>query len=415
MTNTFPESLIPNSESSHSTPDSQLPSSEVAISVRNLSKKYRLYETPQHRLREALHPFRKKYHHDFWALKDVSFEVKKGECIGIIGRNGSGKSTLLKLICGILQPSEGSVQVNGRISAILELGAGFNVEYTGAENIYANGTIMGFSKKDMDARYQSIVDFANIGEFIDQPVKTYSSGMFVRLAFACAVNVDPDILIVDEALAVGDVEFRSKCYLKFAELAKKCAVIYVTHELQHVSKMCDNVLVLNQGSKYFYGPPLQGIDEYNNLCGEQKTISAGSGEAKITNLKLLNEANEEAYIFQYNSPLQIEFDVEVMEKYEEYAVSLTIMDQGGGLIVQCHSMYNKIVLKNDAIKHTLNVRINQLQLNPAKYFLSIVVYDKSNTRILVWLYAVKNFAVVGDFYGSASIQFMGEWNIEAVS
>lgn len=174
---------------------------DVTISVRNLSKSYKMYPTPKERLKELLHPFGKKYHQEFWALRDVSFEIKKGECIGILGRNGSGKSTLLQLLCGILQPTEGEIKTNGRISALLELGAGFSPQFTGRENVYMNGALMGFTKEEMDERLNAIAEFADIGEFIDQPVRTYSSGMFVRLAYACAVNVEPDILIVDEALA----------------------------------------------------------------------------------------------------------------------------------------------------------------------------------------------------------------------
>ncbi|TAN63041.1 ABC transporter ATP-binding protein, partial [bacterium] len=168
---------------------------ENAISVKNLSKKFRIYSSPAEGLKEALHPFRKKYHKEFWALKDVSFDVKKGECVGIIGRNGSGKSTLLQILCGILQPTSGEVRVNGRISALLELGAGFNPQFTGRENVFLNGSINGISREEMETRFDEIANFADIGEFIEQPVKTYSSGMYVRLAFACAINVDPDILI----------------------------------------------------------------------------------------------------------------------------------------------------------------------------------------------------------------------------
>ena len=187
---------------------------ETAISVRGFSKKYRRFRNTADTLREIFHPFGKKYHDEFWALKDVSIEIKRGECIGIIGRNGSGKSTLLQVLCGILQPTSGAVQVNGRIAALLELGAGFSPDFSGRENVYMNGALMGLSKQEMDERFSSIAEFAEIGDFMEQPVKTYSSGMYVRLAFAVAINVDPDILIVDEALSVGDMRFQQKCYRK---------------------------------------------------------------------------------------------------------------------------------------------------------------------------------------------------------
>ena len=226
----------------------------AAITATNLSKNYRLYDSSLHRLKEALHPFKKRYHRDFAALKDVSFEVSKGECFGVIGRNGSGKSTLLQILCGILQPTNGAVTVRGRISALLELGTGFNPLMTGKENIFMYGAIMGISREDMMARFPAIAAFADIGEFIDQPVKTYSSGMFVRLAFASAVGIDPDILILDEALAVGDIFFRQKCYQRFEELrAKGVTIILVSHAMIEVSEFCDRVLLLEKGAVHFTG------------------------------------------------------------------------------------------------------------------------------------------------------------------
>ncbi|MGC2063327.1 MAG: ATP-binding cassette domain-containing protein [Thermodesulfovibrionales bacterium] len=248
-------------------------SSEIAISVKKISKIYHLYDSPKQRLKEALHPLRKKYHRDFWALRDVSFDVKKGEVVGIIGRNGSGKSTLLQMICGILLPSEGIVTVNGRISALLELGTGFNPEYTGRQNIYMNGTLLGFTRDQMDEKFQAIERFADIGEFIEQPVKTYSSGMFVRLAFAAAVSVDPDILIIDEALAVGDVFFRQKCYKRFEDMRSKgVTVILVSHAMTEIAEFCDRVVLLEKGALYFIGHASEGVKRYYIL--EQKVRMA---------------------------------------------------------------------------------------------------------------------------------------------
>ena len=186
----------------------------IAVEIKNVRKVYKLFDKPTDRLRESLSFTHKNYHRDHFALEDISLTVHEGECVGIIGTNGSGKSTLLKIVTGVLNPTEGSVTVNGKISALLELGAGFNMEYTGIENIYLNGTMMGFSEADMDKKIDDIIDFAEIGDFIQQPVKTYSSGMFARLAFAVAINVEPDILIVDEALSVGDIFFQAKCYRK---------------------------------------------------------------------------------------------------------------------------------------------------------------------------------------------------------
>ncbi len=237
---------------------------DLAISVHNLSKKFRRYSSVIDGIKEVLHPFKKQYHNEFWALRDISFEVKKGEAVGIIGRNGSGKSTLLQILCGILQPTEGKVKVNGRISALLELGAGFSPNFTGRENVYFNGALMGFTKEEMDEKFQAIVDFSEIEDFIDQPVKTYSSGMYVRLAFACAVNVDPDILIIDEALAVGDARFQKKCYDKmnvFKEQSK--TIVLVTHA--GIKDFAKRGVLLNKGKILYYGLAEEAEMQYKKI------------------------------------------------------------------------------------------------------------------------------------------------------
>ena len=236
---------------------------DVAIKVNQLSKVYKLYNKPVDRLKESINILKKKYHKDFYALDDISFEVKKGETIGIIGKNGSGKSTLLKIITGVLNPTSGNIDVNGKIAALLELGAGFNPQFTGLENIYLNGTIMGYSKGEMDKKISQIVEFADIGEFINQPVKTYSSGMFVRLAFSVAINVEPDILIVDEALAVGDMAFQAKCISKMKSLMEKgVTVLFVTHDIATIKKMCTRCVYLSSGKIKSIGPAADIADQY---------------------------------------------------------------------------------------------------------------------------------------------------------
>lgn len=249
---------------------------ENAITVKDVTKIYKLYDKPIDRLKEALNPFHKEYHKKFYALNNLSFEVKKGETVGIIGTNGSGKSTILKIITGVLTPTTGDVEVNGVISALLELGAGFNMDYTGIENIYMNGTMMGFSKKEMDAKLQEILDFADIGDFVYQPVKTYSSGMFVRLAFALAINVEPEILIVDEALSVGDVFFQSKCYRRMEEIRQKgTTILMVTHDMGSIIKYCDKVVLLNKGNFVAEGAPGHMVDLYKKiLAGQMEGLEA---------------------------------------------------------------------------------------------------------------------------------------------
>ena len=243
---------------------------EYAIQVQDVSKIYKLYDKPIDRLKESLSLTHKNYHKDFFALSDISFNVKKGETVGIIGTNGSGKSTILKIITGVLTPTSGQVRVSGVISALLELGAGFNMDYTGIENIYMNGTMMGFSKKQMDEKLPDILEFADIGDFVSQPVKTYSSGMFVRLAFALSINVEPEILIVDEALSVGDVFFQSKCYRRMEEIRKNgTTILMVTHDMGSVIKYCDRVVLLNKGHYVAEGAPGKMVDLYKKILANQ--------------------------------------------------------------------------------------------------------------------------------------------------
>ena len=241
-----------------------------AIQVKDVTKIYKLYDKPIDRLKEALSPTHREYHKKFYALDKISFDVKKGETVGIIGTNGSGKSTILKIITGVLTPTTGEVTVDGTISALLELGAGFNMDYTGIENIYMNGTMMGFSKKEMDEKLQDILDFADIGDFVHQPVKTYSSGMFVRLAFALAINVEPEILIVDEALSVGDVFFQAKCYRRMEEIRQRgTTILMVTHDMGSIIKYCDKVVLLNKGAFVAEGAPGHMVDLYKKILAGQ--------------------------------------------------------------------------------------------------------------------------------------------------
>ncbi|MEG2957996.1 MAG: ABC transporter ATP-binding protein, partial [Christensenellaceae bacterium] len=221
----------------------------IVVSVQDLTKIYPLYDRKSDRLREALSISKKKKRHkDFYALKNISFEVEKGECVGFVGKNGSGKSTLLKTLTGVLTPTTGTYLTEGTISALLELGAGFNAEYTGIENIYLNGSVLGFTREEMKEKLDSILEFADIGDFIYQPVKMYSSGMFVRLAFAVAINVEPDILIVDEALSVGDIFFQQKCYKKFQDFKKAGkTILFVTHDMSSIIKYCDRAFLINDG------------------------------------------------------------------------------------------------------------------------------------------------------------------------
>lgn len=256
--------------------------SEYVIDVKNIGKVYKLYDKPSNRIKEAFSFSGKRYHKEFNALKDITFNVKKGEMLGIIGKNGAGKSTLLKIITGVLTPTTGSIEINGKISALLELGAGFNPEYTGIENIYLNGSMIGFSKEEMDEKIDDIVSFADIGEFINQPVKSYSSGMFARLAFAVSINVNPDILIVDEALSVGDVFFQAKCYKKLSDLKNSGkTILFVTHDMGSVIKYCNRAILINDGIVAAEGNPSEIVDIYKKVLVGQYDVDEENSTSEV--------------------------------------------------------------------------------------------------------------------------------------
>ena len=264
--------------------------SEISVKLEDISKFYKLYDSPKDRLREAFHPFGKKFHREFFALKHINLEVKKGEILGIVGRNGAGKSTLLKLISGVIQPASGKMVVNGTVSALLELGSGLHPDFTGTQNIYFNGTMMGFSRSEMEEKVEEIQSFADINDFIDQPLKTYSSGMKARLGFALAVSINPEILIVDEVLSVGDELFRRKCFAKIEELFKSgCTVFFVSHSLGSVNEICSRAIMLDEGELILEGPPKFVTMHY------QKYLFVNSEIAKNTRneIILLNKNQEE--------------------------------------------------------------------------------------------------------------------------
>lgn len=243
---------------------------DISIQVKNLSKCYQIYNKPQDRLKQVISRHRKQYYREFWALRDISFTVERKETLGIIGRNGSGKSTVLQIISKILTPTTGEIEVHGRVAALLELGAGFNPEFTGRENVYLNGAILGFGRQEMEKRFAEIEAFADIGDFIDQPIKIYSSGMYVRLAFAVQACVEPDILIVDEALSVGDIFFQQKCYDKIRQtIAGGTSCLFVSHDTNAILNLCDSVILLNQGEIEFHGDPEEAVSRYFARIGKR--------------------------------------------------------------------------------------------------------------------------------------------------
>lgn len=363
------------------------------VEVRGVNKVYRLYATPLDRLKEALNPFGKAYHRDFYALKDVSLKVYPGECVGIIGMNGSGKSTVLQIIAGVLTPNQGTVRVAGTISALLELGAGFNGEFTGVENVYFQFSIMGIPHSKNEELLSKILEFADIGEFAYQPVKTYSSGMYVRLAFAVAINVDPDILIVDEALSVGDAYFQAKCMKKIREFrASGKTLLFVSHDPGSVKSLCDRAYLLHKGEVLDEGSPEQVFNCYNSLIsmkehGDDITSAAkmlteamkkrsGNKKIEISNVSIFNEANIKTESITSGEMVTIELELQTYEEVENPTIGILIRDRLGNDIFGINSHFMGIntglFRKGTAKKAHYQIK---LDLGPNIYTLTVAIHS----------------------------------------
>ena len=429
----------------------------IAIQVTDVEKVYKLYDKPSDRLKEALGIGRGKHHREHHALKGINLTIRQGECVGIIGTNGSGKSTILKIITGVLSPTRGNVTVNGRISALLELGAGFNNEYNGIENIYLNGTMIGFTEKEIDEKLDSILEFADIGAYVHQPVKTYSSGMFVRLAFAVAINIDPEILIVDEALSVGDVFFQAKCYHKFEEFKEMGkTIVFVSHDLSSISKYCDRVILLNQGTKLGEGSAKEMIDTYKQVLVGQyaapesenerlvddeqlRSAAAGkkgksgqetaektsdgtdsSGPAGVSgggiaeNPELLEYGSKKAVITEYyisddkgittsailkGNRFTIHMKVQMIEKLQAPIFAFTIKNVRGTEITGTNTMFEKAFLEAVEAGEVYEVNFTQeMNLQGGEYLLSLGVtgYEDDEFTVYHRLYDVLNMTVISD-------------------
>lgn len=350
--------------------------SEYTIKINNLSKIYKLYSKPTDRIKEAMSITKKKYHKKFYALDDVSFSVKKGETVGIIGKNGSGKSTLLKLVTGVLTPTSGKVDVKGKISALLELGAGFNGDLSGMENIYLNGVLLGYTREYIDKILDDILDFADIGDFIYQPVKTYSSGMFVRLAFAVAININPEVLIVDEALSVGDMRFQQKCYRKIREIKKNGTVLFVSHDTGALANFCDRIIWLDNGKIYKEGRPDKILDEYqaymsydikemeavtvyseenesnstesNDNVEKESIIKAkafGNGKAAFKKISLLDsETNKNVSVVTGGQKVILDVVVKAKEDIDMPILGFNFKDSLGNILTVTNTYFEKVKL-----------------------------------------------------------------------
>ena len=410
-------------------------SDEAVIDVNNVTKMYKLYNKPSDRFREAMGFSKKKQlYKEHYALNNVDFHVKRGECVGIIGTNGAGKSTILKIITGVLSPTEGEVKINGRVSALLELGAGFNQEYTGLENVYLNGTMIGFTKEEIDARLPDILAFADIGDFIHHPVKMYSSGMFVRLAFAVAINIDPEILIVDEALSVGDVFFQAKCYHKFEEFkAAGKTILFVSHDLSSISKYCDRVILLNKGRKQAEGTPKEMVDLYKKILtgndGPQETREAGAeeaaeatpipegkdlksglvinseaeiyggGEAEIVDFAILDDKGLVSGNIEKETEFSVKMKVEFRAPVQDPILAFTIKDLRGTEITGTNTMFEGQYIPPQNPGDVREVTFTQtMQLQGGQYLLSLGCTGYKNGEFKVYhrMYDICELTVVSD-------------------
>lgn len=408
---------------------------EIAIQVEGVNKLYKLYDKPSDRLKESLGLTKKKLYQEHYALHDINMTIYKGECVGIIGTNGAGKSTILKIITGVLNPTEGNVTVNGRISALLELGAGFNMEYTGIENVYINGTMSGFTREEIDERLDDILQFAGIGDFVYQPVKTYSSGMFVRLAFAVAINIDPEILIVDEALSVGDVFFQAKCYRKFEEFkAKGKTILFVSHALDTIQKYCDRAILLNKGKKIAEDEPKPIIDMYNRIMVTQDeqdevvktepvkresvqkttelqtgkpwkafmytnpaTVEYGTKEAEIVDFCVVDEAGTITNTIDRGAKYKVRMKVRFHRKIQEPVFAFTIKDLKGVELTGTNTLLEDVSLPENEPGMEIAVQFEQqMLLRGNEYLISLGCTGYRDGEFTVYhrLYDVCNIAVV---------------------
>ena len=403
-------------------------SEDVMIEINHLSKVYHLYDKPIDRLKEALSFTHKCYHKEHYALHDLNLKISKGESVGIVGVNGSGKSTLLKIITGVLNPSDGEVKTNGKIAALLELGAGFNPEYTGIENIYLNGTMMGYTEAEMKERVQAIVEFADIGEFVNQPVKTYSSGMFARLAFAVSINVDPEILIVDEALSVGDTRFQVKCIDKMKELKNNgTTILFVSHAIEQIKRFCNRAIWIKKGEIVEDGEASQVVDLYDNYMKFGEKILEENQEVSVSDEKADFEVPMDKSILA--SIYNVKINKTMFKTFEKLEVSI-IYDiyeeviQGFLLGVAIYSRdrkdyifgpnthLDKKEIPNTKGRHKIKYTIPSLSLMNGDYAIDVGIFNNEGIVNFDYKMSAKEFAIANTYFSEGKVYLEHEWSIE---
>ena len=389
---------------------------ETVIEINHLTKKYDMYKKPSDRLKEALSPTRKTYHEVFYALNDVNVEVKKGEMIGFIGENGSGKSTILKIITGVLTPSEGEVKIEGNIAALLELGSGFNPEYSGYENIFLNGMVLGFSREEMQDKVDDIINFADIGDHLYQPVKTYSSGMFVRLAFAVAINVDPDILIVDEALAVGDLEFQLKCMEKFTELRNAGkTILFVSHDVNAVRRFCDRVYWLKNGVVEAEGETMEITETYENFLKKKslKTVDRDNSAYDIVEVKsaeLLDGDLQPLEIVEQDSKVVVKVTYNVKDdSIKKPVLGVAIRTVDNNYVCGLNTLLDEESIPWKKGENVFYLEYEKMALLGGEYYFDVALFEENATVPLVYKTRYLTMFISGKYVGEGIVVLDHKW------
>lgn len=349
---------------------------------------------------------------EFWALDDISFSVKRGECLGLIGHNGSGKSTLLKILSGIIRPDKGQVKIRGNVRALIELGTGFKPILTGRENIYIYGALLGFNKKEIDRKFDNIVAFSELEDFVDTPIQNYSSGMKVRLGFAVASQMEPDVLLLDEVLAVGDVGFRTKCYNRIAELLQNSAVVLVSHSMAHIDRYCNKALLLSNGRLGYYGETKAAIERYFDLYPPISTPTHEIHGCELRSFDLLDDNGKRTNVVQHGGVLCINVSAKIYKVVKHPVAYISIHNRDSNVIAITISKKHQLLNQNGEI--SFRVRLSPIILNTGEYSVSLIIFDESLRQHLIWSPQSIRFKVTNDDilnFGAASIYFDGQWDI----
>lgn len=394
---------------------------DYAVEIIDVSKEYNMYKKSRDRLKEALSLSRKSYHEIFYALNHINVRVSKGEMVGFIGENGSGKSTLLKLITGVLTQTSGKLIINGKISALLELGSGFNPEYSGYENIYLNGMVQGFSREEVDDMVDDIIRFADIGDHIFQPVKTYSSGMFVRLAFAVAINTNPDILIVDEALAVGDLEFQLKCMEKFTEFRNSGkTILFVSHDINSVRRFCDRVYWLKKGEIVEHGDTMVVTENYDNFLKKKsiKTVEKDSESSDNINLNYVellemtmldSEGNHVEMVVQ-DQKLQLKIEYVVKnDTIQSPVLGIAIRTVNNQYVCGLNTLLDKVAIPWKMGLNTFFLNYTKMSLLSGEYYFDVAFFEENATVPLLYKTKYHSFFIKGKYIGEGIVVLDHEW------